>query len=73
MNCRELQDFLTLRQRVPHLSRPDASEPVGAFETPLNAFDSDDSYPPQALFKMMIMDIYEINIQGPFYKGHTFR
>lgn len=31
-NCRALQDFLMLRQRVPYLSQPDASEPVQSAE-----------------------------------------
>ncbi|CAJ1374606.1 unnamed protein product [Effrenium voratum] len=31
-NCREVQDFLLLRQRVPHLSQADASEPVQSAE-----------------------------------------
>ena len=46
VNCRELQDFLTLRQRVPHLARPDASEPVQSAEVQeasfgIAAFDYD--------------------------------
>eukprot|EP00434_Breviolum_minutum_P004106 symbB.v1.2.003617.t1/scaffold203.1/size271217/9 len=32
VNCREVQDFLLLRQRVPHLAHPDASEPVQSAE-----------------------------------------
>lgn len=32
VNCREVQDFLLLRQRVPYLAHPDASEPVQSAE-----------------------------------------
>ncbi|CAE7356173.1 mhkB [Symbiodinium natans] len=32
VNCREVQDFLLLRNRVPSLAQPDASEPVQSAE-----------------------------------------